>query len=171
MSANHCFWWFWVHLSQTNPCRWPVGVGPVAWETWTPVSWCTHLAIGSLPPSTFPGQPRDPRATRTHAGGELRGRLMATQRLRVSQHGRGQPDMAAAHGNLSTRASRRHLFTGWHHYIGGNVQLVSVNTQVKRRRKPHTRFSCPLLAFPVCFSTKQQLSQTRLRSRIWLEAF
>ena len=96
-----------------------------------------HLAIGSLPPSTFPGQPRDPRATRTHAGGELRGRLMATQRLRVSQHGRGQPDMAAAHGNLSTRASRRHLFTGWHHYIGGNVQLVSVNTQVKRRRKPY----------------------------------
>ena len=36
---HHCPWWPWVHLSQTNPCPWPVGVGNVdarelaAWRT------------------------------------------------------------------------------------------------------------------------------------------
>jgi hypothetical protein len=50
---------------QSLPVR--GAAGPVAWETWMPVSWHTlPLAL-----STFPGRPPDPQATRTHVGGQL----------------------------------------------------------------------------------------------------
>ena len=93
----------------TNPCL-PPGVGPHAWETWTPLSWrAAHLAVGRWLPPHFWDAEGGPRATRPHVGGEVRGCGGKAEPCRSRRHGsRGQARARTcppARGNLDAHVS------------------------------------------------------------------